>query len=119
MADLRSWKIAGLAAFVAACSAPPSERIANAELGALAPLKQHYSDLIAGLDIRPGTTLIVSVDLQNYIEADDARTAAMRRDALARWRETWLAQHPREHAALRVRFIDFIGRKVAQQTTNV
>ena len=41
------------------------------------------------------------------------RVDAMQRDALKRWRAAWIAAHPREHATLHVRFIDFIGRKVA------
>jgi hypothetical protein len=118
MADLRRATIAALAALVAACSTP-GQRVDDAELAALAALKQKYSDLVGGLEIRPATTLIVSVDLQNYIEADDARIAAMKREALARWRTAWSAQHAHEHALLHVRFIDFIGRKVGDESTKV
>lgn len=85
----------------------------------MAALKAQYSDLVAGFDIRPPTTLIVSVDLQNYIEADDQEIAAMKRDALARWRAAWSAAHPHAHSVLHVRFIDFIGRKVGTETTKV
>ncbi|MBV8066974.1 MAG: hypothetical protein JO113_03275 [Candidatus Eremiobacteraeota bacterium] len=119
MADLRTPAILAIAALVAACSSPSSERISDAELAAIAPLKQQYSELVAGLEIRPATTLIVSVDLQNYIEADDARVAAMKREALARWRAAWAAQHPHGHAVLQVRFIDFIGRKVGDEKTSL
>jgi hypothetical protein len=109
-----------LAGAIAACSSPsPKQQTDDAELQAMATLKKQYSDLVAGFDIRPQTTLIISVDLQNYIEADDTETAAMKRAALTHWRAAWLAAHPHEHAVLYVRFIDFIGRKVATETTRV
>jgi len=100
---------------LAACASqqPPDD----AEIAALQPLKRQYVGLIAGFDVRPHNTLIVSVDLQQYIESDDNTIAAMKRDTLRRWREAWIAEHPRAHAVLRVRFIDFIGRKVATETT--
>lgn len=83
------------------------------------PLKRHYSDVVMGFDVRPQSTLIVSVDLQQYIETDDDTIAAIRRDALARWRAAWIAAHPNQHGVLHVRFIDFIGRKVVTDSTKV
>jgi hypothetical protein len=109
-----------MALFVAACSAPaPKQQTADAEVAAMMPLKRQYSDVVMGFDVRPQTTLIVSVDLQQYIETDDETIAAIQRDALARWRAAWIAAHPHQHAVLRVRFIDFIGRKVATESTKV
>ena len=120
MADLRIFVSTAMAAFIAACSAQsPQERVDAAELAAVAPLRQQYSGLVMGFDIRPQDRLIVSLDLQQYIETDDDVIAAMKRDAVARWRAAWTAAHPHEHALLTVRFIDFIGRKVAQETTKV
>jgi hypothetical protein len=75
--------------------------------------------IVAGFEIRPQTTLIVSLDLQQYIETDDATIAAMKRDTLARWRAGWTAAHPHGHATLHVRFIDFIGRGIATESTKV
>lgn len=83
----------------------------------MAPLKSRYSGLVMGFDVHPPTTLVVSIDLQQYIETDDDTIAAMKRDALAHWRSAWIAAHPHAHATLTVRFIDFIGRKVAVETT--
>jgi hypothetical protein len=120
MADLRLLVSTAMAAFVTACSAQsPQERTDAAELAAVAPLRQQYSGLVAGFDIRPQNTLIVSLDLQQYIETDDDVIAAMKRATLARWRAAWIAAHPHEHGLLTVRFIDFIGRRVAQETTKV
>ena len=83
----------------------------------MAPIKHKYSDLVMGFDVHPPSTLVISVDLQSYVETDDDTLKAMRRDALARWRAVWLASHPHAHGVLQVRFIDFIGRKVATETT--
>ncbi len=120
MADLRVYVHLTLAALLAACSSQSlQERRNAAELAAVAPLKQQYSGLVAGFDIRPANTLIVSLDLQQYIETDDDVIAAMKRAAVGRWRAAWIAAHPHEHAVLTVRFIDFIGRRVAQETIKV
>ena len=60
------------ALFLAACSSPaPNQRVDEAEVTALAPLKQKYPDIVMGFDVKPQTTLIVSLDLQHYIDADD------------------------------------------------
>jgi hypothetical protein len=120
MNGVRPIGIVALAMLLAACSSPtPQQRAQDAELAALAPLKQRYAGLVMGFDVRPPTTLIVSLDLQTYIETDDDTIAAMKRETVARWRSAWLAAHPRAHALLQVRFIDFIGRKVATESTKV
>jgi hypothetical protein len=120
MNEVRRWQGLSLALLLAACSSQPAkQQAADAEIAAMMPLKRHYSDIVMGFDIRPQTTLIVSVDLQQYILTDDDTLAAIRRDALARWRTAWIAAHPHQHAVLRVRFIDFVGGKVATETTKV
>ncbi|HEX3670401.1 MAG TPA: hypothetical protein VHT92_01720 [Candidatus Cybelea sp.] len=118
---MRAFRAAALTTlFLAACSSPaPNQRVDDAEVTALAPLKQKYSDTVMGFDVKPQTTLIVSLDLQHYIDADDDTVAALKRDALARWRAVWSAAHPHAHATLRVHFIDFIGRSVATESTKV
>jgi hypothetical protein len=120
MAELRFFARIALAVLLAACGAPTAQQRANeAELDALAPLKRQYPDIVMGFDLRAKNTLIVSLDLQHYIEMDDDAVDALKRDALARWRSAWIAQHPHEHGALHLRFIDFIGRRVADESTNV
>jgi hypothetical protein len=120
VADLRVFACAALATLAAACSSPsPRERLDATELDAVAPLKRQYAGIVMGFEIRPAENLIVSLDLQRFIETDDDVIAAMKRDALARWRAAWSAAHPREHAVLHVRFIDFIGRRVAEESTKV
>jgi len=109
-----------LAVLVAACSGPtPQERVHAAELNDLAALKRQYPDVVMGFDLRHDDTLVISLDLQQYIEMDDDAVAVLKRDSLARWRSAWIAEHPREHALLHLHFIDFIGRRVADETTSV
>jgi hypothetical protein len=118
--DLRRLLRIALVAMLAACSGPtPQERVHAAELYDLAALKRQYPDVVMGFDLRHDDTLVVSLDLQQYIEMDDDAVAALKRDSLARWRSAWIAEHPHEHALLRLHFIDFIGRRVADETTRV
>jgi hypothetical protein len=120
MTDVRVLARIALATILSACAAPtPQQRAETAELHDLAALKQRYPDVVAGYDLRLKNTLIVSLDLQRYIEMDDDDAIALKRDALERWRAAWTAQHPHQHAILHLRFIDFIGRKVAEETTKV
>jgi hypothetical protein len=117
MAGLRG--IAGvLIAILAACATPSaSDRITAAELNAVAPLKHQYAGVVSGFDIRTPDTLTIALDLQRYISMDDDAVAAMQRHALATWRAAWIGSHPHANAMLHVRFIDFIGRTVAVQST--
>ncbi|HET6275310.1 MAG TPA: hypothetical protein VFE16_05145 [Candidatus Cybelea sp.] len=119
MNDLRPLRSAFAALLLAACSSPAPHGVDDAELAAVAPLKQRYDGIVMGFDIKPATTLVVSLDLQAYTDADDDTVAALKREALARWRAAWVAAHPRERAVLHLRFIDFIGRKVATEETKV
>ncbi|MGA8534008.1 MAG: hypothetical protein WB615_07870 [Candidatus Tumulicola sp.] len=104
----------------AGCSSPPSpsERATSSELAQMSALKRDYSGVVMGFDVRGDTTLLVSLDLQAYIGIDDDAAAAMRRSVAARWRSAWSAAHPGVRATLHVRFIDFIGRKVAELTVH-
>jgi hypothetical protein len=116
----RLFAVAWTVCMLVACSQPsPQQRLHDAEIEALAPLKSRYAGIVMGFDVKPQTTLIVSIDLQGYIDADDDTLAAMRKEALVRWRSIWVARHPGDHAVVSVRFIDFIGRKVAQESTPV
>lgn len=120
MNRLRLAPLALVAALAAACTSSAQKPSAEAEeIAAMAPLKHKYSDVVMGFDVHPPSTLVVSVDLQSYIDTDDDTLAAMRRNALARWRAAWIAAHPHAHTTLHVRFIDFIGRKVATESTTV
>jgi hypothetical protein len=104
---------------IAACSAQtPEQRAVETELAALAPLRQSYP-VVTGFDVRTPTTLVVSLDLQTYIGMSDEDTATVRRAVVERWRTAWIQAHPNARAVLHVRFIDFIGRTVAEKITSV
>jgi len=117
--DVRRLLNIALAATLAACGPTPQERVHAAELNDLAALKRQYPDVVMGFDLRHDDTLIISLDLQQYIAMDDDAIAALKRASLARWRSAWIAEHPHEHAVLQLHFIDFIGRRVADETTRV
>jgi hypothetical protein len=120
MAYLRVLARTAVVMLAAACSAPsPKQTIDSTELAAVAPLKAQYSGVVMGFDIRDPNTLIVSLDLQSYIEMDDDDVTGMQRNALRRWRSAWSSAHPHARAVLHVRFIDFIGRQVAEVATSV
>ena len=108
------------AALVAACSSPsPQEKLQNAELAALAPLKTTYSGVVMGFDFSGDTTLLVSIDIQNYMGTDDDKLDAMKRDLLKSWRTAWTANHPGARGVLTVRLIDFVGKPIFEEKTTV
>jgi hypothetical protein len=120
MAGLRFLACAVAATLAVACSAPSAqERTTDAELAAVTPLKTQYPGVVMGFDIHSPETLIVSLDLQGYFDMDDDAVTAMQRNVLRRWRAAWSAAHPSSHAVLHVHFIDFIGRKVADESTTL
>ena len=119
MAEVRAFAYVVLVALLVSCAPTAAPTQAEREIAAVSSLKRQYAGLVMGFDVRPADTLIVSLDLQTYIETDDQTLAAMKRDALARWRSAWTAAHPHQHAKLTVRFIDFIGRNVATESTTV
>ena len=101
-----------------ACSSPsPQETAQNQELATLAPLKQKYQDVVMGFDFKPGETLVVSLDLQNYNGMGDDDQAAMKKTVVAAWRKAWQDAHPGQHATIHLKFIDFIGRTVGTEET--
>lgn len=108
------------AVLAAGCSAPSAtQRQTASEIAQMAQLRRAYPAVVMGFDLRTPNTLIVSLDLQAYDEMDDDAIAAMKRAALARWRTAWSAAHPGERALLTVRFIDFIGRKVGEESVRI
>jgi ABC-type amino acid transport substrate-binding protein len=111
---------AALAAMLTACSSPsPEERIQAAELARLTPLKKVYPGVVMGFDFKGDTTLVVSLDIQNYIGLDYDVVNAMNKSLLLHWRAAWTATHPARHAILQIRAIDFIGRTIWHASTRV
>jgi hypothetical protein len=105
--------------FVACSSTASRQSTSDAEIASLATLKQHYPTVVMGFDVQHDTTLVISLDLQSYIEMDDDAVDALKREALKRWVAVWSGSHPRAHATLHVRFIDFIGRKVTDESQSI
>lgn len=112
--------LALIAAAPAACSSPSQhEQAVTNEIAQMTPLKSTYSGVVMGFDVRDDTTLVVSLDLQSYIGMDDDAAEAMRRAVVQHWAAAWSTAHPGVRATLHVRFIDFIGRKIAEKTVRV
>jgi hypothetical protein len=117
MTGLRVLACVVFAVALASCSPKaPARDVRAAELAQMAPLKATYSGVVMGFDLQGDATLIASLDLQSFIEMDDDAATAMKHGVFARWQSVWRAAHPHRHAVVRVRFIDFIGRRVAEQS---
>ena len=106
------------AVLVASCAvASHQQQIEDAERGALAPLKAQNPDVIMGFDFH-GPRVDVSIDVNQYVTLDPDDEAALKDDALKRWRAAWAASHPHQHGTLSLRFLDFRGHVVATGSTS-
>lgn len=74
----------------------------------MTPLKDHYPDVVMGFDFH-GNSVDVSVDVNSENDMDDSKDAAMKAEALRRWRSAWMQTHPGAHGTLTVRILDFRG----------
>jgi hypothetical protein len=97
-----------------ACAAPedPSQARTDREVAALGPLQSNSEGVITGLDVNNDTTLVVSIDLEQWSSVDEQDVAGFQAQALVRWKSTWSHEHPGHHALLRVVFADYHGRSV-------
>lgn len=117
MSAIRRLSVAAAIALLAACSSPSAQEVAqNQELATLAPLKAKYQEVVTGFDFKPGETLIVSLDINNYNGMGDDDQDAMKKTIAATWRRAWQEAHPGQHAAIHLKLMDFIGRTIGTQT---
>jgi hypothetical protein len=100
-----------LALAITACSSQPThDQVVTAEeIAALQPLRAEYDNAVTGFIVK-GNQLDVSIDLNTYSTIDEDDVPLLQAEVVRRWREAWTAQHPREHAELTVRFVDYHGR---------
>lgn len=107
---------------LAGCSQPAAPRAADPaaarEIQAITPLKAQYKPVITGIDVK-GTTLDVFIDAEQFSSMDYDVDQAMKAQALKRWREAWKANHPGEHATLRVRLRNYFGEDVFSESAKV
>ncbi len=108
---MRNIAAATLLLALIACNSQPSpdEQRETTERAAMTPLKDHYPDVVMGFDFH-GNTVDVSVDVNNEMDLDDPKDAAMKDEALRRWRTAWMQTHPGQHGTLTVRVLDFRGQ---------
>lgn len=110
------------AAALAACSqtaaGPSGDPILVKEQSAVAPLKAKYKDVVTGTDVKD-RTLIVYVDVENMYSMDEDAEAAMKADALARWKSVWSSAHPHKHGVLHLSLRDYYGKEVYASSASV
>jgi hypothetical protein len=100
---------------VACSTAPtPQQRVESTEQSELAPLKKKYPDIVTAFDTF-GNRLDLSIDANAYIRTGDDVLDRFRSDASAAWKRAWTKAHPRRHAVLTVRFVDFMRRTWVQE----
>lgn len=114
--------IALFAASLAACSqssaGPAADPVLAKEQAAVAPLKDKYKDVVTGTDVKDAT-LVMYVDVNNMYSMDEDAEAAMKADALARWKSVWSGAHPHKHAVLHLTLRDYYGKEVYASSASV
>jgi len=122
MTTLRSLGVlAALAYALAGCAqttAPKANTVTAREQDAVAPLKDKYKDVITGLDVK-NRTLVVYVEPNAMYSMDEGAEAAMKAEALRRWKTAWVKEHPRQHGVLRVDVRDYFGREISTDSTTI
>lgn len=113
--------LAALVCALAGCAqttAPKADTVLAREQSAVSPLKDKYKDVITGLEVKD-RTLIVYVEPNAMYSMDEDSEAAMKADALKRWKSAWVKEHPRQHGVLRMDVRDYLGREISTTTTTV
>jgi hypothetical protein len=110
--------VLGLAA-ACACSGPSAQDAGTArETAHMQPMRSAYDDTVVGFDPH-GTRMDVAIDLNAWETIDDDADAAIKVEALRRWKEAWTAENPGKHATLLVRLIDYHGHEFFRETAKV
>ena len=112
--------IAVLGCVLAACSSPaPSVNpVIAKEQSAVAPLKTKYKDVITGVEVKD-RTLIMYVEPNAMSSMDEDSEAAMKADALARWKKAWAQAHPHQHGTVHLSVRDYFGRELSTSSASV
>lgn len=105
---------------LAACSQPAHSvnPVLAKEQSAVAPLKAKYKDVITGVEVKD-RTLILYVEPNAMYSMDEDSEAAMKADALDRWKKAWTSAHPREHGTLHLSVRDYFGRALSTSSVTV
>ncbi len=84
----------------------------------MAPLKSTYKDVVTGVEVKD-RTLTMYVEPNALYSMDESAEAAMKADALNRWKKAWTTAHPHEHAVLRLVVRDYFGREISTSSATV
>ena len=117
----RAGVLAALACALAGCAqtAPANLNSALAkEQDAVAPLKVKYSNVITGVEVKD-RTLTVYVEPNAMYSMDEDAEAAMKADALNRWKKAWANAHPHQHGVVRMVVSDYFGRQLSSSSATI
>lgn len=88
------------------------------EQDAVAPLKEKYKDVVTGVEVKDRTlTLYVEPNAMSMMDED--AEAAMKADALKRWKTVWVRTHPHKHGTVRMVVRDYLGRELSTSSAAV
>ena len=88
------------------------------EQDAVAPLKTTYSNVITGVEVKD-RTLVVYVEPNEMYSMDEDAEAAMKADALNRWKKAWTQAHPHQHGVVHMVVNDYFGRKLFTSSATI
>ncbi|HEV2260842.1 MAG TPA: hypothetical protein VGR69_00940 [Candidatus Rubrimentiphilum sp.] len=105
---------------LAGCAQPATTTTSTGdrELAALQPLKQHYSDVIQGMDAG-GKTLDIFVNEDQLNSIDPSVEDQFKAEALRRWRTVWQNANPGKRATVRIRLRKYFGQTLFSESANV
>lgn len=110
-----------LACTLAGCAHTTPANVSPAvakEQDAVAPLKTKYKDVITGVQVKD-RTLVVYVEPNAMYSMDEDAEAAMKADALGRWKKVWAGAHPHEHGAVHLVVSDYFGREISRSSATI
>ena len=98
--------------------APKTGAVVAKEQSAASALKAKYKDVVTGTDVQ-NRTLVVYIDVENMSLMDEDAEAAMKADALRRWKSIWSGAHPHAHGVLHLSMRDYYGKEIYAASARV
>lgn len=92
--------------------------VADRESQSANALKKQYAGVIMGNDVK-GSTLMLYIDVNGMDQMDEDAEIAMKKHALAFWKNAWSKDHPHRHDAVTVILRDFTGKEVYREKASV
>lgn len=105
---------------LAGCSSPKPRvsPVLSQEQSAVAVLKTKYKGVVLGTDVQH-RTLVLYVDVNDMYSMDEDAEAAMKADALERWKSIWAKAHPHAHGSVQLSLRDYYGKEIYRKSAAV